>query len=256
MSDRIETFEVGENVRVIAATRSGDITVVEGDPGTVRVVMDGGYAGNYEVDQIGDVISIEPGRKGRRFLGSSVDLMVTVPAGASVELACTSGDIVVLVPVHEARASVASGDVRLESVASVARVNSASGDIRIGWSQDAEVNTASGTVRLGTVDGWLRLNAASGDVYVDRVGEGAICKVASSNVRIGRFDGSDMRLKTMSGDLRLGIPPRRTIDLDFTSLSGGLRNKLPAGDGSPSEKTLIVSVTAVSGDLTLTGATD
>ncbi len=34
MSDRIETFEVGQTVRIIAATRSGDITVVGGDPGS------------------------------------------------------------------------------------------------------------------------------------------------------------------------------------------------------------------------------
>ena len=51
-----------------------------------------------------------------------------------------------------------------------------------------------------------------------------------------------------------GLGKVRFCELDFNSLSGRLRNKLPAGDGSPSEKTLIVSVTAVSGDLTLLGA--
>jgi DUF4097 and DUF4098 domain-containing protein YvlB len=250
MSDLIETFEVGETVRVIAATRSGDITVVGGDPGLVRVAIDGGGAANYEIDQLGDVISVEPRRKGR-VLGSSADIILTVPAGATLELSCTSGDINVQSDIEELRASVASGDVRASSIRSMCRVNSASGDIRVGTVLDAEINTASGTVRLGRVLRNLRLNAASGNVYVDEVHESAICKVASSDVRISSFLGTEVRHKAMSGDLHLGIPPRRTIELDFSSISGGLRNRLSKGDGSPSEKTLAISVTAVSGDLTL-----
>lgn len=253
MSDRIETFEVGEHVRVIAATRSGDITVVAGPPGSVRAAIDGGEAGDYEIDQIGDVISVESRRK-RRFLEPTVDIVLTVPATATLELSCTSGDILVQSPVAELRASVASGDIRLDRVETVCKVNSASGDIRVNWAQDAEINTASGTVRLGRVDRALRLNAASGNVYVASIGDSAIAKVASSEVRIGSFEGSEIKVKTMSGDLHLGIPPRRTVELDFSSLSGRLRNKLPASDGSPSEKTLLVSVAAVSGDLTLAAA--
>ena len=253
MSDRIETFAVGEHVRILAATRSGDITVVSGPTGSVRVAIDGGDAGDFEIDQIGDVISVESRRKGR-FLGFTGDIVLTVPAAATLELSCTSGDILVQSPVAELRASVASGDVRVDTVDTVCKVNSASGDIRVNWAQDAEINTASGTVRLGRVDRALRLNAASGNVFVVSIGDSAIAKVASSDIRIGSFEGSEIRVKTMSGDLHLGIPPRRTVELDFSSLSGRLRNKLPAADGSPSEKTLLVSVAAVSGDLTLTAA--
>lgn len=253
MTDRIETLEVGDTVRVIAGTRSGDITVVGGQPGSVRVAIDGSGASNYEIDQLGDVISIEPRRKGR-FIGSTADIALTVPDKCTLELSCTSGDITVQNDVDELRASVASGDVRAHAVRSVCRVNSASGDIRVDSVHDAEVNTASGTVRLGRVMGNLRLNSASGNVYVDEVHESAICKVASSDVRIGSFAGGEIRHKSMSGDLHLGLPPRRTVELDFSSISGRLRNHLPEGDGRPSEKTVSVSVVAVSGDLTLKGA--
>jgi DUF4097 and DUF4098 domain-containing protein YvlB len=227
--------------------------VVGGEPGTVRVVLDGGGAGNYEIDQIGDVISIEPRRKGR-FIGASADVILTVPTGASLELSCTSGDINVQGSVVELRANVASGDVRADRVVSGCRVNTASGDIRLNWAKDAEVNTASGTVRLGRIDRSLRVNAASGNVYVDEIGDSAVCKAASSSVRVGSFEGSEFRLKTMSGDLHLGLPARRTIELDFSSLSGRLRNKLPKSDGSPSEKLVLISVATVSGDLTLSRA--
>ena len=253
MSDRIETFEVGSFVRIIASTRSGDIAVVSGPEGAVRVAVDGPGASNYEIDQLGDVISVEPRRKGR-FIASSADVVLTVPESVSLELSCTSGDINVQCDVDELRASVASGDVRAATVRGMFRVNSASGDIKANSVTDTEVNTASGTVRLGRVIRNMRLNAASGNVYVDEIGESAICKVASSDVRIGAFTGTEIRHKSMSGDLHLGIPPRRTIELDFSSVSGRLRNRLPKGDGSPSEKLLNISVTAVSGDLTLKGA--
>lgn len=253
MSDRREVFEVGSFVRIIASTRSGDIAVVNGPEGAVQVAVDGPGASNYEIDQLGDVISVEPRRKGR-FIASSADIVLTVPQSASLELSCTSGDINVQCDVDELRASVASGDVRAGTVRGVLRVNSASGDIKASSVTDAEVNTASGTVRLGRVLRNMRLNAASGNVYVDEIGESAICKVASSDVRIGAFTGTEIRHKSMSGDLHLGIPPRRTIELDFSSVSGRLRNRLPKGDGGPSEKLLTIAVTAVSGDLTLKGA--
>jgi DUF4097 and DUF4098 domain-containing protein YvlB len=252
MSHRTETFEVGPSPRVVASTRSGDIRVVPGEAGSVHVAVEGSGVDRVEISQVGDVISVEGPRTGK-FLGSSADIALTVPEGASMELACTSGNVSVQCPVAELRVSVASGDVRVDVVSGLCHVNSASGDINIGGVLDAEVNTASGTVRLGTVHRHLRVKAASGDIYVDEVGDTASCKGASSNLRINRLTGTELRHKTMSGDVQIGIPARRSVELDFTSLSGSLRNKLPQSDGSPAAKSLLVSVTTVSGDLTLTG---
>jgi DUF4097 and DUF4098 domain-containing protein YvlB len=252
MTDRVETFEVGETARVIATTRRGDITVVVGEPGNVEIAMTGSGSNGFDVGQVGNVITVEPG--GRGFFAATADIVLTVPTRTTLELSCTSGDIDVQGEVDELRASVASGDVRAGSVRGVCRVNSASGDIIVEQMEDAEINTASGDVRLGRVTGALRLNSASGDVYVDEVGESIKTKVASSTVRIARFSGSELRHNSMSGDIQVGIPPRRTIELDFSSLSGRLRNRLPAAAGGPSEKVVTLSVNAVSGDLTLQGA--
>lgn len=253
MSELIETFSIGEYVRIVAKAKSGDITVVGGDQGTVRVVINGGGADDYDIDQVGDVITVDPVRRGR-FLGSSADIVLTVPGTADVELSTTSGDIDIQCPVREARASAASGDVRADVIDRVFRGNTASGDIRVKRCEDAEINTASGSVRVGTVARSLRLNAASGNALISDVGESAVCKVASSDVRIDRLLGGELRVKAVSGDVHVGIPRHRTIDLDFTSMSGRLRNQLPPGDGSPSEKTVSIRVTAVSGDLILNGA--
>jgi DUF4097 and DUF4098 domain-containing protein YvlB len=252
MRDRIETFQVGASVRVVAGTRSGDIAVVVGSPGTVQVAMDGAGAESFQIDQIGDVITVDSKRKG--VFSSSTDIVLTVPSSTRLELSCTSGDIDVQGDVEELRASVASGDVRAETVRSVCHVNSASGDITIGAAGDVEINTASGTVRVEKVAHNLRLNSASGDVYVNEIGDTSRSKVVSSTVRIGAFHGTEVRHKSMSGDLYLGIPRRRSVELDFASLSGRLRNHISKGDGGPSEKLLVVSVNAVSGDLILQDA--
>jgi DUF4097 and DUF4098 domain-containing protein YvlB len=253
MSERNETFTVGQSVRVVAKAKSGDITVVGGEPGNVRVVISGGGADDYDIDQVGDVVTVDPVRRGR-FLGSSADIFLTVPETTDLELSTTSGDINIQSPVREVRAAAASGGVRADAVDRVFRANTASGDIRAGRCEDAEINTASGTIRLGNVRRSLRLNAASGDAFIGEVGESAVCKVASSDVRIDRLLGSELRVKAVSGDFHIGIPRHRTIDLEFTSMSGRLRNQLPPGDGSPSEKTVAIAVTAVSGDLILKGA--
>lgn len=253
MSDRIEQFEVGRSVRITATTRSGDIIVLPGSDGIVKVAIDGSGAERFDIEQLGDLIVVEPRSKGR-LRTSSADVVLTVPPGASLELAGASGDIRVQAEVATVRAGVASGDVRISRVVGTCRVNSASGDITIDEAGDVEVNTASGTVRIGTVQRSLRLNAASGDAFIDEIGTDATCKVASGDVRIGRFSGTELRFKAMSGDLRVGIPPRRTVDLDLRSMSGEFRNHLPSASGLPSEKTVVIAVTTVSGDLVLRGA--
>ena len=60
--------------------------------------------------------------------------------------------------------------------------------------------------------------------------------------------------KTLSGNLKIGIPPRRRVDFDVQSLSGEMRSDLPPGDGSPPERTIEIKVKTISGDVLLVGA--
>ena len=69
-----------------------------------------------------------------------------------------------------------------------------------------------------------------------------------------RLTGSGLSAKSLSGDLKVGIPPRRRIDFDVQSLSGEMRTDLPPGDGSPPEKQVTLRVKSVSGNVTLVGA--
>ena len=116
-----------------------------------------------------------------------------------------------------------------------------------------EVSTASGDVRVGSVQGDVNSTTASGDLSIDEVGGSASLRTASGNLTIGRLTGGDLSAKSLSGNLKVGIPPRRRIDVDLHSLSGKLRNRLPEGDGSPPEAEIVVRANTVSGDVTLLG---
>lgn len=254
MSERNEAFEVGDRVRVEATTTAGEIVVGEGTEGSVAVRVSGSRADDFRIEQRGDVIVVAPERGMRRWFGGA-DIDVEVPAGATLDLRTTSGDIIVTVAVAEMAATVASGDVRAGAVGRTAIIHSASGDVFVDEiGERAEVTTASGAVRIGGVGRDLAVTSAGGDVWVDHIGESATVKTASGNVSIGRFDGGDLRVATLSGDVRLGVPPRRLLDLDLSTLSGDLRNRLPEGEGGEPERSVVLRLKTVSGDVTLEGA--
>jgi len=254
MSTRTETFAVGERTRVEASTTAGDVVVTAAPAGTVTVLVDGSRAEEYVIEQRGDVVTVEPAKGVRRWLGGA-DIHLEVPPTATLELSCTSGDITVNSAVLELVANVASGDIRVDDVARSARIKSASGDVfvdRVG--ERLDVSTASGTLRIGTVGRDVSVTTASGDTYIDRVGETVNLRSASGDVEVTRFDGTDFKARTLSGDVRIGIPSRRLLDVDIQTLSGELRNRLREGDESPPERSASLQLKTVSGDVTLQGA--
>lgn len=254
MSDRSETFSVADRVRIEASTTAGEIVVTEGPPRSVRVRVSGSKADEFRIEQRGDVIVVGPERGMRRWLGGA-DIDIEIPAGASVSLAASSGDVIVDAPVAELSVAVASGDVRGGSVAHTAQIKSASGDVSLDdVGERLDVAVASGTVRIGSVGSDLTVTSASGDVSVDFIGESATLKTASGDVSVGRFGGGDIRVTTLSGNVRIGLPARRMLDVDLQTLTGDLRNRLPDGDGSDPERSVSLRLKTVSGDVTLEGA--
>jgi DUF4097 and DUF4098 domain-containing protein YvlB len=252
MSKRQERFEVGPRPGIELATFSGDIVVTEGPDGVIEVLLNGA-PDKFTIEQRGDTIVVQP--EGSRRFARATDITAKVPPGTAAQLKCTSGDLLVEVPLSRLDAAVASGDVRARAITGDATIKSASGDTAIdNVDGRLEINTASGDARIGHVGFELTMNTASGDARVDSVDGPVRLRTASGDVRIRRFDGGDLTAKTLAGDLTVGIPKRRRIDLDLQSLSGSLRNRLPEGDGSPPEKTITLSIKSVSGDVTLTGA--
>lgn len=255
MSREQLVFEVADNPVVEVTTYTGDVGIDLGEAGSVVVDCDTDDRG-YDVTQVGSRITIEPrpGRRFRRFGGGDINL--TVPDGTDLVIKTTSGDIRAG---HAPRGSgpgrvdvsTASGDVRLDTVGADLRVKTASGDIYVDRvAASLVVATASGDVRVDHVGGDCEVTTASGDAHVQFVGGSVGFRSASGDVNIARLDGPSLRGKLLSGDVRIGIPARREIQLDLDSLAGELHNDLTSSGLEP-EARLRLDISVVSGDVFL-----
>lgn len=250
MSDRSERIAVSGPVRLDISTSSGDIAVVPGEPDRVDVELSG-VTDHYTVELVGDTVVVHPDKsRSRRFRSTTV--LVRAPEGTTVVARCSSGDINVTVPATDVDLSVASGDIRVLSVRGDAKVRAASGDVTIDTVlRRAAITTASGSVKVGTIGTEAAITTASGDTVVDLLEGTGKFQTASGDVTVRRVNGGDVTAKTLSGDVKLGIPAHRHIDYDVQSLSGEFRADLPTGDGTPPQKHLSLRVKSVSGDVVL-----
>jgi DUF4097 and DUF4098 domain-containing protein YvlB len=94
-----------------------------------------------------------------------------------------------------------------------------------------DLSTASGEVRLGECAGVIH------------------CATLSGSVRVERVTGPAAKFKSMSGDVKLGIPPRTRVELDAESMSGKVSLPEPSARTEAPERELALKVRLVSGDL-------
>ena len=253
MSTRRETYAVGGSPVLEARLTSGDLRVVVGPDGAVTVTVDGRDTDRFNVEQVGDRIVVEQPSGVIRW--GRYEITVTAPAGLAVRAKLTSADMDTSLALRELRADVASGDLRCGDVSGDVRVKSASGDVRVGdVAGDVEVASASGDVHVGVIGGKAEVTTASGDCALEAVARSASVRSASGDIVVARFDGPDLRAQSMSGDVRIGFPRGRTLDVDMSTMSGDVRNMFgvdgaPPSDGSGNR--VRVYARTVSGDITI-----
>lgn len=256
MTDRHETFSVGDEPRLEVTLPAADVRVIDGPPGEIDVRIAGGRdIDKIIIEQRGDtvVISTERGRFFSFSLGS-VKATIAVPPATELDTKLASGDLTVDAMPRTARISVTSGDVRMRDVDGDLNVKTASGDVDIGdVGGRLSLSAAAGDLRARNVGGDAEVQCASGDVTLGRIGGRVQARSASGDVRVDAFEGSSCDCKSMSGDVHLGIPPGRTVDVDISTMSGDVRNDFDmgqAGDG----KRVTLRVKTVSGDVYLAKA--
>jgi len=246
---RDESFTVGQQARVEINVPAGTIQVNAGEPGTISVLIDAADANDFEVTQMGDVVSV---RQPSRWLarGRGVQVIVRVPSGSDVNVNGASADVKLRGALGVARLRTASGDVEAEQVTRL-ELTTASGDARIDESEgDATLNSASGDLNLKRVGGRLSASTASGDMRANRVGGGVEVGTVSGDVSIGRCDGDEIAIKTVSGDIHVGLPSGIRVNPDISTLSGSTRLPDPApSDASTERRAVRLRVRTVSGDI-------
>jgi len=229
---RDERFVVGERAHLDVSVAAGQLEVITAVGNEIHIAADGSNADELEISQIGDTVSI---RESPRWLSRnrSIRLLVEVPERTPLTVKGSSIDVVMRGSLGEVRCRTASGDVQIDDVERL-EVSTASGDVRArSVNGDAEFNSASGDVSLTTVTGRLTAQLASGDLVADVVGAGLAIGTSSGDVRIGRCDGSDINIKTVSGDIVLGLPTGIRVDPDISTMSGKV--SLPSAASRPAD---------------------
>lgn len=249
--NRREEFTVGDHPGASISVRTGSVEVRAGATGRIVVTLDGPDVDRWDVSQLGDSVSVKPAsRDGWR--ARSTRVLVEVPAGTDVEVRSASADISLSGDFGATRIKSASGDVRVGS-ASRLDVDTASGDATAtSVAAVTSCSTASGDVELGHVGGRLTVSTASGSVRVGRADDDVEIGSASGDVRVERCGGSDIALKSISGDLVVGLPAGIRVEPDLTTLSGRTHLPVPApAGGTESRRVVRVALRTVSGDITI-----
>jgi hypothetical protein len=252
--NRVEwEFAVGNRPKIVVAVSSADLVIAEGDPGTVKVAMEGQERDLdlFDVVQTGDVVSVRNARGGRRLTRRGVMIRMEVPAGAVFDGQTASGDLRIAVAVSDVEIRVASGDVDLASCNGRVRIKSASGDISIGdLGGSGRISSASGDIRIDRIEGEVLISTASGDVALGSVRGSVEANAASGDVTIRRFSGVSLEGGSMSGDFDIGLVSGMSIEADVRTRSGRFRNLVQQSDGEPSIAATM-RIRTMSGDVTL-----
>lgn len=241
-------FIVGSNPDIDIHIQSGRVEIRPGSAGVVKVDIDTENIG-FIVEQRGDQIYISTKQNGGWSSRNSAYVVVEVPNDSDAHVASASARIEIDAPVRDLDAKTASGDIYVAS-ARGATIKTASGDIRIGEAEtDVKVSSASGDVSLDKAGGKVAFSSASGDLFIGNCGGAINASTASGDVEIQRFSGRQLNVKSMSGDVEVGVPARTKLDLDATLMSGELHHPESGGGSEPSSRQMAIRVKLVSGDL-------
>ncbi|HQU26207.1 MAG TPA: DUF4097 family beta strand repeat-containing protein [Acidimicrobiales bacterium] len=254
---RVEHFELKEGVEIEVTTASGDVHLIEGEAGTVRLTTtDADPATRLErvecaYDAAANRLSIDTkvmkglgtdkgkglGRALKGMIGyarNDVDVEVAVPRDARVRLRTASGNLVADATLAGAEVASASGDVRLASVEGQVKVQTASGELDLGRVVGpVSAKLVSGAVRVGALEGDLSVQSVSGDV-------------SASVVAPGRID-----VGNVSGDVVVEVRSGLLVELDVRSVSGQVSSQiaLDGATGEGGERPVTLKVRSVSGDV-------
>ena len=240
MIDRELTVDDSPTIRI--TIRSGRVNVEGGEPGVVRFRVDTNDP-TFEIRQAADAIVASGDRGGRVFV------TVSVPPMSDVEIGTASGDIDISPHISRLDVTTVSGEIEFQEVERL-HARTTSGGIR-GKRVEGEATcvTTSGDIKVSEIIDRADFSTRSGSVVIGSCAGTVSCATLSGNIRIEELSGPTARIKSMSGGVRLGIPPRTRLELDADTLSGKVTLPAPPAHPEPPEREITLKVRLVSGNL-------
>ncbi|MCU1393309.1 MAG: uncharacterized protein JWM34_1737 [Ilumatobacteraceae bacterium] len=242
---RDERFSVEGHVAIEIDLASGNVTVQAGASGVVSISAEMNGSGDVDVSRMGDMINVRQSRKNR-----SGRVMIDAPVGTDVTVRGTSVQVSARGALGMLRTRMSSGGLEADDLVRL-DTSLSSGHVRVGTVRDeALVSSSSGHIVIRSVGGRLEATSSSGDVRIDRASGDVEAGTASGSVAIDRCDGSTIAVRTVSGNIRVGLPSGIRVEPEISTMSGKVR--LP--DGSPAAVTgerrpVRLRLRSVSGDI-------
>ncbi len=208
-------FTVGGSASLVVDSTGGWIHVETGPGNQVHVeatVRDFTRM-EYEAITNGDVVTVTAKRKGSFLSGfqGRADILVTVPAGTSLTLETSDGDIAVTGTTGGGVLKTSNGKITLENVKGDFQGDTSNGDI--------EINTMEGSSLLRTSNGEVDIENARGEFNAS-TSNGAIFFSGEM------IPGGSNRLTTSNGEVTVELQGTPSINLDASTSDGKVSSDL------------------------------
>jgi Putative adhesin len=270
----MHAFETPEAPRLRVRNPAGMITIEAGEGNRTTVELeplrdDDATREAIEratVEAYGNDVTVEVGELKGFGIGAisiafgrtpQVGIRIRCPEGAELDCTTASANLKASGRLGDVEAKSASGDVSVDAVTAL-RVQSASGDVRAAVVDgEARIQTVSGDVRLGPVMGAITATLVSGDFQADEGQSDVAVKTVSGDQRVDAVRQGQIKLQSVSGDVRLGVRPGTRLQIDASSTSGDISSEFDVTDRpseQPSGLEARLQVKTVSGDVDIVRA--
>ncbi len=208
--------------RIEITSRTGSITVRAIDGSAVVVA---GGRGRFDADGVMDA--------------GTDSVEIHCPPGTDVVVASRTGEVRCHGPLGRVFASTRTGSVRIEAATEV------------------DVRSRTGSVDVGACAGRCAVVVATGKVQVDRAGAAEVCtstgkitvddavdavlSTATGSVRLGTHGAGTVRIRSVSGRVRVGLAPDANPETKLRSLTGRVRRR-DARDGALDGSVMVETV--------------
>ncbi len=278
-----KTFETRGHVRLHVQNEVGLIAVSAAGTGTTVVSLVPDTPGADELVERatvecrpaggGHVVAVKiPRLHGMRFIRrNAVTVRVEVPEGSDVDVVSGSADVEITGPIGTADLTTSSGDISTDDAAAGVTAKTASGNVTLGAvGGDLRAHTASGDLRCSSVAGPAVFSTASGDLEVGAAGSRVEVRATSGNVRLGDLaqgarivnvsgdvrvlavGEGDLHVRSVSGDVTVGVAEGVDLHVDVETMSGAVHSDIPLDDAPGPERRDVrvdLSVRSVSGNV-------
>ena len=187
----------------------------------------------------------------------AVEARVICPPGTDLELTAGSTDLRAEGELGAVTVKTASGDVQVEHAGAGLEVKTASGDVTLGTvTGDSTVSTVSGDLEVGALAGTLTARSVSGETRVRQVRAPLVIGTTSGDVVVDSVEGGEVRVQSISGDVRLGVAQGTPVWIDAATVSGDLTSELGLEDrpAAAGDAVVPLQVKTVSGDVAIVRA--